>query len=295
MSCLDDCVRKLHAEGLEPVCDGAECADFGSTPAGHAFCLSQPPLTPVTCVQCYSPVLNTTFYRSLSTLLADCMQKMQAEPQNQWTVRTCYCCCGCYAYGTALRTAEGLKSVETLTTSDRVMALDDPAALAEGRPTWTLQPVVFTGGAGAETAPPAVSIGYGDNRHVVAPADQLVMTGTGKLKAASRLVPGRDEMRLADGTRAPVTRVARGTFAQGSRHVAASDTAFNGSVGGHLLDAEGVVVGDYVLQLNARSLSPELLADAHWDLPELGTPAYAAAYPHLEAGSGAFATVRAPA
>ena len=296
MNWWEDCLASLKAEGLGPPCQDHECVDMLIAPHMQQLCLEVTPLWPFQCFECYSEVLGTSYFKAVSAAeqVIDCQRKAEAEPQNNWGPRLCYCCCFNHP-GLALRTAAGVKAVDTLTTDDHVLALEDPAGLASGSPAWSAQPVVFTGGAGPETAPAAIALRYGDDGHALVPGEQLVLTAEGTLKSASRLVPGQDAVRLADGSVAPVTRVARGTFPRGVRHVAASSTAFDGTPRGHLLDAQGLVVGDYVLQLNARALAPELLAPGHWDLPELGTPAYAEAYPSLDARSGVSATVRAPA
>jgi hypothetical protein len=278
MSAAADCATLLRESALTP-CVQAFCADLTATPEYHQIC-EDGTFKPIMSVGCYSPVLDTWTYTSVRTIVSDCMAKALAEPESRWTLRECACCCSA-RFGAAVNTPLGYKALESVTKGEQVLALDDPAALANGNATWSPTPVAFTGATGADAAAPRVAVTHGeDDATLSVTGDTLVMTAGAKLKTASRLVPG-DRLVRADGTMTPVTRVARSGFATEARHVAATDLAFTGGLAGHLLDAEGVIVGDYVLQLHARTLPAEALIDDHWSLPEIGSDAYTAAYPHL--------------
>lgn len=117
-------------------------------------------------------------------------------------------------------------------------------------------------------------------------ANYLLVTGIqpflmkdGTLKQAEKLVPGRDVLILQDGSTTPIVSLEVGMFEKGVHHIATS-TQKATSLDGHLMLANGIVVGDYAAQISLRSKSG-VLKDAHIDAPALGTQAYTDAYSHI--------------
>ena len=99
-----------------------------------------------------------------------------------------------------------------------------------------------------------VYVQYGDGQRFVVTPDHLFLMPDGKLKRAERLVPGRDQFVLAKGGTTPIVSLAIGAYQGGVHNIAATDTSVDGRLEGHLLDANGIVSGDYALQLGTSRL-----------------------------------------
>ena len=97
----------------------------------------------------------------------------------------------------------------------------------------------------------------------------------GKLKRASKLVPGKDQLVRPDGTAVPITGMEAHVPTRGVHQIAMS-TGPATELAGHLVVANGVVCGDYALELaDLEGKLPHALAPGHAALPDFGTDAYA--------------------
>ena len=65
---------------------------------------------------------------------------------------------------------------------------------------------------------------------------------------------------------------------QGGVHDIASNWPWKGSPDGHLLLANGIVIGDYMMEIYFDQLSSVLKQDDHDTLPNVGTPQYELKY-----------------
>ncbi|MGE5704045.1 MAG: hypothetical protein ACM32O_16095, partial [Clostridia bacterium] len=97
---------------------------------------------------------------------------------------------------------------------------------------------------------------------------------------ANRLVPGVDFLVSADGVPVEINEVSLGEYKGGVHHIA-TNKEFAGEISGHLLISEGVVSGDFNLQIHADDLKESHFIEDHDDLPIVGTEAYEQAYAHL--------------
>lgn len=118
-----------------------------------------------------------------------------------------------------------------------------------------------------------------DSSYLLVTAIQPFLMKDGTLKQAQKLVPGKDVLLLQDGSTTPIVSLEVGMFEKGVHHIATSAERAT-SLDGHLLLANGIVVGDYSLQISLANKNG-LLKDAHVDAPVFGTRAYSEAYPHL--------------
>jgi len=157
----------------------------------------------------------------------------------------CYCCCFCDEGSTQVAGADGFKAIEDVRVGDPVLAAD--AALR-----WSLRTVEFSGGTGTdalgtEMIEVTFSGAEGEEARLVVTPAHLFYLPDGTLKRADRLVAGEELVR-ADGGRAPVLRLEAGPRRGAVHHIATSATPATG-VDGHLLNCNGIVTGDYALQL----------------------------------------------
>jgi hypothetical protein len=175
----------------------------------------------------------------------------------------------------------------------------DPVYVADGVDLkhWSTRTVQFSSGTGEGGMNTLLKIDFaapdGDSA-LYCNYQQLFLMPDGKLKRAARLVPGEDSLVTQDGTPAKVLSITPGRYKKGVHHIATS-TGPAKEVGGHLIVADGVVSGDYALQItHLDEVAPELLVEGHADLPEVGTRAYAEAYGHLLVGDFAAAHAGGP-
>ncbi len=207
----------------------------------------------------------------------------------------CYCCCGCFASDTPV--VWGLDEAgQPQTKAIREFIKGDPVYVADGVDLkhWSTRTVQFSAGTGEGGMNTLLKIEFaapGGDDTVYCNREQLFLMPDGKLKRANRLVPVADSLVLQDGTAARVVSITPGRYKKGVHHIATSMGPAT-EVAGHLIVADGVVAGDYALQIShLDEIAPEILVEGHADLPEVGTRAYAEAYAELLVGD--FAAVHA--
>lgn len=192
----------------------------------------------------------------------------------------CYCCCSCFAYDTPIAYAiEGsapqYRAVQDFAIGDVVLAAD--TAL-----TWSEVPLQFSEGAPAKKSA-LIRLDYkiGDEPlSLLVTRGQPVFTPAGKLMRADRLRPG-DPLVLADGSgTTPLLSIAAGIFDKGVHHIATTQNAAT-QIDGHLLNSNGIVTGDFALQISGFDSEPgnAMMAEDHDERPVFGTAAYYAALP----------------
>jgi hypothetical protein len=258
-------------ENLAKIPGGVLCTDQHCTDAQnyyHAVCNCQPPYqngcpTP--------PTPNCCSYSATSPILV-----LGPQP--------CYCCCGCFANGTLIAVnRDDTRPVQDFLVGDQVRVAMNPQ-LTE----WAQIPVAFSSGTGPESQSPMIQIRFGDDANpetIIATREQLFLVTGQKLKRASKLVPDVDQLIRADGSAAKVLDMTAGVFTTGV-HQIATTTYPTTNMAGHLLVANGVVCGDYSLQVtDLDSAQPQLMAEGHAKLPEFGTKAYAQRHAHLFASA----------
>jgi hypothetical protein len=159
----------------------------------------------------------------------------------------CYCCCFGVALGPMLSTsASEVKSTHELNVGDKVLTASGP-----GLQHWSERPVAFSSGAGPDPFHPMIVIRYGDERTphgVLAAPNQPFLLPGGKLKRASQLVPDKDELVRPDGSSVRILETEQHVSGRGYHRIAVA-TAPASDIAGHLVIANGVVCGDYALEL----------------------------------------------
>jgi len=118
-----------------------------------------------------------------------------------------------------------------------------------------------------------------DSNYVIVTGSQPFLTDAGIMKKAEKLVPGLDKLVKSDGSFTPIISLEVGMYKKGVHHIATSDAPAT-SVGGHLLVANGIVVGDYSIQISMTSAGSGI-ADTHKDEPAFGTKEYTSKHGHL--------------
>lgn len=119
-----------------------------------------------------------------------------------------------------------------------------------------------------------------DSNYLLVTGLQPFLMKNGSLKQAEKLVPGSDELVREDGTTTPIISLEVGMFDKGVHHIATSNQPAT-SLDGHLMVANGIVVGDYSTQLSLAGGGG--LSNEHSAAPVFGTKAYADKHVHLKA------------
>ena len=152
-----------------------------------------------------------------------------------------------FTNGTMVNTPNGPKAIEAVQTGDVVRV----ASLVGGGGglVWTNGTVQMNAGtADMRSRAPAIFIAFGDSQ-IVCSAGQPFLMPDGRMKPAERLDPGVDRLVEPDGTHVTIGAIQLGEPQHGEHAIAiAGDYA--GTPSGHLIEAGGIVCGDYVLQLH---------------------------------------------
>ncbi|WP_326686526.1 MULTISPECIES: Hint domain-containing protein [unclassified Streptomyces] len=187
----------------------------------------------------------------------------------------CYCSCSCLAFGTMVEDGTGgFKAIENYAVGDEIMASGTGLS-------WTSKPVVFSGGTtGASRQKFTVLVLYGETALAVTSDHLFLLAGDEHtLKRADRLSPD-DVLISPSGEPVSVTAVHIGDYLAGFHHVAASDKeAPPEDLEGHLLNTNGVVSADYVVQITARRTDVAgFKVKQHDDMPVVGSAEYVERY-----------------
>jgi hypothetical protein len=170
----------------------------------------------------------------------------------------CYCCCGMFGSPTAVDVGSGARPLEEIAVGDSIRAALDP-----GLEDWALVPARFSSGTGA--GGPGLEIRFGDPHEletVVADPDQLFLVEDGRLKRASRLVAGQDRLTRPDGSRVGILDL-NAVDQVGPRHRIATSDGPAVDWAGHLIVVNGIVCGDYALQIaDLEAANPAMIAEA---------------------------------
>ena len=192
----------------------------------------------------------------------------------------CYCCCGCLAYDTSIAVALGeTRAIQDIQVGDPVYV-----AMDADLKTWQQIPIRFSSGTGGDSNSSMIQVRFGDPdspESVISTRNQLFLLPGKKLKRASTLVPGQDHLVRPDGSTVPVLDLVSGKFSKGV-HMISTSNATTTDMAGHLIIANGVICGDYSLQLtHLEEAKPSLMAGGKEELPEFGTKEYGLRYKHL--------------
>jgi len=140
---------------------------------------------------------------------------------------------------------------------------------------WTAQPVVFNGRTSVGRLSFTIMVTYEDGA-VAVTADHLFLIG-GRLERADRLTPD-DTLTSPEGNPVPIRGLHVGEYFGSLNHIAVSLEKPDDELNGRMLNTNGVVSADYVVQVMARG--GEALASGPFaeERPVIGSPEYVARY-----------------
>lgn len=115
-----------------------------------------------------------------------------------------------------------------------------------------------------------VYLRFGEEQSLICTPDAVVLLPNGELRRSVKLNP-RDQLVDKDGNAVPIESVVLGYYL-GGVHDLATD-APTGSIDGHLLVANGVVIGDYTLETESpASAKKDPAAADSGQVPQIPKP-----------------------
>jgi hypothetical protein len=273
------CEASVHNQNpTAVVCSDQHCDKFSESDTFHSKCADfgkGNTLYPISTAECFDQntgaTSEPTFVQTKFGLLPNCTPPLLTV--------TCFCCCSCLAFGTPIATPDGAKAIELFNIGDSVSV----GSWDKSKLGWANGLVQFSSGTDPGSINTMIFIQFGDGRKIIATPDNLFLMSDGKLKRADRLVPGKDQILTADGSALGVSAVLSGQWTKGLHHIA-TGLEFTGSLDGHLINANGIVTGDYCLQINQHELIKRGLMDDPADTPALGSSKFAEMHGHLQTG-----------
>jgi hypothetical protein len=183
----------------------------------------------------------------------------------------CNCTCSCLAFGTpVLVSATQSQVIESFTLNDPVLAFD-PTGSSQQRS------VAFSDGTSATSVQPEMAyvtamIGTAEHTVTVTLNHTFLLASTRKLIQAQMLMPGMDIV-LANGGTAPVAKLEIKSYTGGVWNIA---TAIGkpANLDGHLIATNGILSGDFAVQLFYDDLVAQGYATASVGAPAVTTQKY---------------------
>lgn len=274
---VETCEETLkRSQETQPLCPQEHCGEFMETKLYHEACVGSAMYSPVQTVGCFNTVTREWKFAAPNEIMAMCSELHKDDPT--WEMAYCYCCCKCSPHETLIGLPEGhQRPIFQMAGGDSLLA---GRIASSGAIEWKPAAVGFSQGLEGGAPQAMVHIVYGGGRKMVTSADQPLMLAEGSLTTASRLVPGRDRLMGADGEPLELRYAALGERDDIACYLA-TDRSWSGSTDDHLIQADGVVAGDFALQLHFAEVPAEQLVPDWSSLPEMGTPEYEQANPQL--------------
>jgi hypothetical protein len=272
------------------VCPDRHCTDnIDISPAAHQYC------------QCKdingNQIPNCTPKQALEPIQASVCMNVKTKQYNgfssracinqgsDWYQLTCFCCCSCFANGTliAIPGPAGVKKIEDFQANiDSVSTAKIDTSSSEIKLIWESSRVCFSQGTGPDGHQSnMISLTYdnpefkdGTYKSIICTPDQLFLLSTGKLKRADQLSPSEHMLVNKNGEKVAIHEVAHGEYIGGVHHIA-TDRKFTSELNNHLILSEGVVSGDFTLQINTDNIH-SYLCDDHYTAPKVGSVEYIA-------------------
>ena len=301
-----NCEQSIHAQNPNhKVCSDQHCEDYQNTSTYHDNCLNSNPLDPISTMQCVMPdgSIKDIWDSNAHDFNMDICYQAGGKPQ------MCYCCCACYAVGTPItifnpgqngQKIHGTKPIEQFNIGDSVLTASVKVSNNKLNLSWKESEVGFSNGSNKGHAH-MMFIYYGNEdsnsgkeKLIITTPDHLFLMPDGKMKRADTLVPidpkntnVGDMLISRDGTLVPVNLVVSGLWEKGVHHIATSLPSgeeyqkFDGNTDNHFIESNGVVCGDYYLQLHQKELQSLGLMENLDNIPAFSSEDYFKKYPHV--------------
>jgi hypothetical protein len=256
---LPGCMANIKQLG-GTLCSQQHCTDAQSY--SHAVCYCQQPYPN----GCQVPSAGCCSYTATSPIYV------------AQTGGGCYCCCGCFSNDTPVAiNAQESRPIAEILIGDLVYVADNIA-----KNSWTTKTVQFSSGTGSMNSGNIMikidfGVDAGNSNSLFVTQNQVFYQPGGQLIRANKLVPGVNKLVKQDGSTVEIIQMTVGQYEKGIHHIATSQGVAT-SMDGHLILANGIVCGDFALQLVNI---PDHFVAGHDKLPEFGTKEYLAKHKNL--------------
>lgn len=159
-------------------------------------------------------------------------------------------------YGTQIAVPGGQKSIEKFKIGDSVLAFSAKLESGSIKVTSSEAKVFFSGGAESSSSTFFVII-MDVGKEIICSSSQPFLLINGKFTTARSLRPGVDKLVDKDGKPVEIKMIKSMQFRNGVHAIAVNDNQTENS-DGHLLLAQGVIIGDYFFQTHFNPLTDYL-------------------------------------
>ncbi len=158
-------------------------------------------------------------------------------------------------YDTSINTSNGThKAIRDFSEGDLIWVAETPELTS-----WVQKPVLFSPGTGTSGNNQLINVGFSncgaEPQYILVSRTQPFLMHNKTLKQAKKLIPGKDQLVMEDGTLCPIISIEVAVFNKGVHHVTTSRSPAE-NLNFHLMLANGIVIGDYATILNMRSGNP---------------------------------------
>ncbi|SHG30194.1 hypothetical protein [Flavobacterium defluvii] len=168
-----------------------------------------------------------------------------------------------FAYNTLVATPDGEKIIQYLNKGDEVLAFSAKQESGKLKLESFTAKINFSSGTGDYGHQPAMAyLSIGEpylQKNIICTTDQVYLLSNGKYTTAGKLRPGL-QLVEKDGNPIDITMVSIGNY-RGGVHNIATDAPINNNPDGHLIVSNGVIAGDYVLQIHFRNMPDSIKYD----------------------------------
>ncbi|MCV9928547.1 hypothetical protein OIU83_12840 [Flavobacterium sp. LS1R49] len=163
---------------------------------------------------------------------------------------------------TSIDTPEGIKSIDNICKGDTVLAAFVKSAKGKIKLFWSTAKVSFSidsNPISPKSKMVYISVYDEIKKDILCSLDQPVLLANGKYTIARRLIPGQ-ELVNKNGKPIVILSTNIAPYHGGVHHISTNST-WNNNPDGHLLLSNGIVTGDYILQLYFDQIPNQLIEE----------------------------------
>jgi hypothetical protein len=252
---ITDCNAQLAEKGLTP-CDSAEvssnkpCLELQQQESFHQLCQGATTFRPIQSLVCRNSDTKQSIVFPADQIITACQEMSTKDPH--WSLFQCYCCCADYDLHTFIVTPLGDMAVQLLDIGNPILA----GSIDSGIPNWSSMDLVYSSGIPV-TGENGLTIVFDNKQSLTVTTDHVFMRMNGKLMRAAYAFKGLKLMD-ANGKAVTVTAISKQTMDASVYNISALST-FDGSYDNHLVCSNGIISGDYTLQINFGNLNVSLV------------------------------------
>jgi hypothetical protein len=251
-----DCIKAITQNGLSPICGSdtmpTNCSYWIDDPGTyHQLCMGPYMYQPVQAIICSNSVTGEKRVFPTDDILTACTNLHNQDPN--WNLAVCYCCCS-GAFGASIATPVGNAAVHDLQTGTIVHVGSVQGSVVQ----WNSQALALSSGLAINEPEEVITFVLDGTKKLSVTPDHVLMRADGKLVRAHALSLN-DALMGATGEAVKITALGKERVAH-TTHSISADASFDGTPKNHLINSNGIVCGDYTLELNFDQLQTQFKA-----------------------------------